>query len=76
MIKVEEIREGLWIFPIALPDNPLKWLNCYVIKGNNSGRNLLIDTGFNLPECQNDLKEGMVALGVCAADSSLGSSQS
>lgn len=64
MIKVEKIREGLWTFPVVLPDNPLKWLNCYVIKGNDGGRNLLIDTGFNRPECLASLKEGMETLGL------------
>lgn len=68
MIKVEKIREGIWTFPIVLPDNPLKWLNCYVIKGENGGRNLLIDTGFNRPECLYDLLEGMDVLGICAED--------
>lgn len=64
MIIPEEIRKGLWTFPIVLPNNPLKWLNCYVIKGENGGRNLLIDTGFNQPECIAALDEGMTALGI------------
>ena len=53
---------GLWTFPIVLPDNPLKWLNCYVIKAGSGGRDLLIDTGFNRPECRSALLEGMAAL--------------
>ena len=64
MMKVEEIRRGLWTFPIVLPDNPLKWLNCYVIKSEKGGRNLLIDTGFNRTECQDALQEGMTCLGL------------
>lgn len=64
MINAEEIREGLWVFPIVLPDNPLKWLNCYVIKGKCGGRNLLIDTGFKRPECQQALAEGFKALDI------------
>lgn len=66
MIKPEEIMRGLWTFPIVLPDNPLKWLNCYVIKGENGGRNLIIDSGFKRPECLEALKEGMDALGIRA----------
>lgn len=65
MVEITKIREGLWTFPIVLPNNPLKWLNCYVVKGDpkvNDGRNLLIDTGFNKEECLNDLLEGMKAL--------------
>lgn len=57
-----ELAEGLWTFPIALPDNPLKWLNCYVIKGVNGGRNLLVDTGFSRPECRAALIQGMDCL--------------
>lgn len=64
MVKPEEIMRGLWTFPIVLPNNPLKWLNCYVIKGENGGRNLLIDTGFDLPECKEALLCGMLMLGL------------
>lgn len=62
MITPEKIREGLWAFPIVLLDNPLKWLNCYLIKGRPGNRNLLVDTGFNCPECRESLLEGMEAL--------------
>ena len=58
----EELGRGLWTFPIVLPENPLKWLNCYVIKGGAGERSLLIDTGFNRPECLADLLAGMEAL--------------
>lgn len=68
MIEAEEIREGLWTFPIVFPDNPLKWLNCYVIKGEKGERNLLIDTGFRQPECRDAPVSGMNALGIHAED--------
>lgn len=55
----EKITENIYTFPIELPQNPLKWLNCYVIKSTGSGRNLLIDTGFNRPECSEALLAGM-----------------
>lgn len=54
-----EIRKNIYSFPIVLPENPLKWLNCYVIKGQGNGRNLLIDTGFHRPECVESLLSGM-----------------
>lgn len=54
--KVPEIYR---IF-IPLPKNPLKSLNCYVIKSKN--RNLLIDTGFNRIECLEALREGIKKL--------------
>lgn len=62
MIQLKEIARGLWTFPIVLPDSPLKWLNCYVIKAENGGRNLLVDTGFYHPDCIAALNEGMAAL--------------
>ncbi len=55
---------GLACFPIPLPDNPLKWLNCYVIQGGSAGRSLLIDSGFRLPACREALFAGMEALGL------------
>lgn len=47
---------------IPLPENPLKTLNSYLIKLEN--RNLLIDTGFNRPECHEALIENLKELNV------------
>lgn len=63
-MSIEKIADNIYTFPIVLPDNPLKWLNCYVIRSD--GRNLLIDTGFNRPECRNALLDGMRQLGLTA----------
>lgn len=59
---VKEVANGIYTFDIILPDNPLKWLNCYVIKGRDGGRNLLIDSGFRMKECLDCLKSGMKEL--------------
>ncbi len=56
-----KILDGLWVFPIALPGS-LAWLNCYVIKGTNGGRSLLIDTGLKEPVCTQTLMEGIKTL--------------
>ena len=45
---------------VDLPDNPLKYLNSYVVKGPT--RHLVIDTGFNRPECQAALCGGLANL--------------
>lgn len=45
---------------IPLPNNPLKNLNCYVVKAEQ--KNLIIDTGFNMIECYNALKNGLELL--------------
>jgi glyoxylase-like metal-dependent hydrolase (beta-lactamase superfamily II) len=59
---IQQYSENLYSFKIDLPKNPLGWLNCYVIKGVDGGRNLLIDSGFNNPDCLRDLKNGMAEL--------------
>ena len=61
---IEQMAENIWSFPVVLPQNPLKWLNCYVIKGLRGERNLLIDTGFRRPECLEALEEGMRVLNI------------
>ncbi|HWP95562.1 MAG TPA: MBL fold metallo-hydrolase [Syntrophomonadaceae bacterium] len=57
---VQEAIKGLYRISVPLPNNPLKSLNSYLIKGQK--RSLLIDTGFNLPECKRALLEGIEAL--------------
>ncbi len=54
---VEEVLPDLYRIEVPLPDNPLKILNSYVIKGDR--RFLIIDTGLNREECLNTM---MVAL--------------
>lgn len=56
---ITHIEGNIYSFQVPLPGNPLKWLNVYVIKGENQGRNLLIDTGFKRQECLDALIAGM-----------------
>jgi glyoxylase-like metal-dependent hydrolase (beta-lactamase superfamily II) len=58
----EEVYEGIYRIEIPLPRSPLKTLNAYCILGGE--RALLIDTGFNRPECHSALMDGLGALGV------------
>lgn len=51
--NVPDIRQ---IF-VALPDSPLKNLNCYVLQ--TPEESLIVDTGFNRPECEQALFEGI-----------------
>lgn len=60
---ITQIRENLYSIPVALPNNPLKWLNAYFVAGNGNGRNLLVDTGFNNPKCLSALTEALEELG-------------
>lgn len=58
---VEEVARGIYRIGVVLPNNPLKELNSYYIRGE--GSSLLIDTGFRCPECQEALEAGLAELG-------------
>ncbi|MGC8630353.1 MAG: MBL fold metallo-hydrolase [Thermoplasmata archaeon] len=47
--NIEEIKPDLFKIQIPLPDNPLRYVNSYLIK--DAKRSLAIDTGLNLKEC-------------------------
>ena len=58
---LKKICEDPNIFQIdvPLPDNPLRNLNCYIIQ--DKGETLILDTGFNRPECEAALLAGLCA---------------
>ncbi len=62
IILPQEILPGLFRIEIPLPGNPLKMLNSYVIVGPE--RALVVDTGFNRPECLAALRQGLQELAV------------
>ena len=49
---VEQVADGIWRIGVELPQNPLRELNSYLIKGKENERDLLIDTGFRREECR------------------------
>jgi glyoxylase-like metal-dependent hydrolase (beta-lactamase superfamily II) len=57
-----EVLPNLFRIKIPLPDNPLKAVNSYVVRGNP--RSLIIDTGLNRIECQEAMMEGLRLIGV------------
>ena len=61
---IQKLHEQPDIFQIQvpLPDNPLKYLNSYVLPGKE--RTLVVDTGFKRPECRNALMSGLKELAV------------
>ena len=61
---IQKLHEQPDIFQIQvpLPDNPLKYLNSYVLPGKE--RTLVVDTGFKRPECRNALMTGLKELAV------------
>ncbi|MBC3888794.1 MBL fold metallo-hydrolase [Acetobacterium paludosum] len=62
MIKKIVEQPEIYSVYIPLPNNPLKNLNCYVMK--TDAGNLVVDTGFNQPECFEALTEGLRELNV------------
>ena len=49
----KEILRNIYRIEVPLPKNPLRVLNSYLIRGEE--RSLLIDTGFQQPECRDAL---------------------
>lgn len=62
MIQQVYSHPDIYRIRVDLPDNPLQYLNAYVIKGPSG--NLVIDTGFNRPECKRALDRGLQELGI------------
>lgn len=58
----EQLAPNLHRIEIPLKGNPLRSLNSYVVTSDQ--RNLLIDTGFNMPECLSALQAGIAELGL------------
>jgi len=59
---VQEVVAGIYRIEVPLPGNPLKYLNSYLIRGRD--KSLLVDGGFNRPECRASLLEGLNEIGV------------
>lgn len=57
----EELYPGIFRIGVLLPGNPLRELNSYFIRGEES--DLLIDTGFRRPACREALEAGLKELG-------------
>lgn len=59
---VEEILPNIFRIIVPLPNGAIKTLNSYVIISED--RNLIIDTGWNRPECAKVLLDGLGNIGV------------
>lgn len=58
----EQVYHNIWRIGVELPGNPLRELNSYLLKGEDSW--LLIDTGFRKEACRTALSEGLSELHV------------
>ena len=54
---IEEIRNHLYRLEVPLPKNPLKATNSFILVSDD--RNLIIDSGFNRPECLEAMQAGL-----------------
>lgn len=59
---IKEVLSNVFRIKVPLPDNVLRRVNSYVVKGPD--RNLVIDTGMLHPECLRVMKEALQALSV------------
>ena len=66
---ITKVYEDIYMIEVILPNNPLKALNSYVIKGEE--KSLIIDTGFNQKECIDALSEGLKELDIDLKDTEL-----
>jgi glyoxylase-like metal-dependent hydrolase (beta-lactamase superfamily II) len=62
----DQIKPNLYRIEVPLPDNPLRSINSYVVKGPD--RTLVIDTGMMRPECEKALRIGLDELDVDLAE--------
>ena len=56
------VARDIYQICVPLPNNALRVLNCYVVM--EQPRPLVIDTGFDMPECYDALTQGLNALGL------------
>ncbi len=66
---IEKILPNIYRIEIPLPNNPLRTLNSYFIRGKE--RNLLIDTGFNLDACWIAMNQALKELDVSMENTDL-----
>ena len=65
-MRTEEVAANIYRIQVTLPNNPLKYLNSYLIKDPEGS--LLIDTGFRMDECRADLLAGLAELNLDPGD--------
>lgn len=58
---ITEVAKDIFQIHVTLPNNPLKELNSYFIRGND--RDLLIDTGFRSEQSRQQLQQALDELG-------------
>ncbi|MBQ5952049.1 MAG: MBL fold metallo-hydrolase [Lachnospiraceae bacterium] len=60
---ITEPAPGIFQIHIPIPHNPLREGNAYFLRGNAAHGDLLVDTGFKMPECREVLEKALTQLG-------------
>ena len=63
---VELVRPGLWSIPVIFPNNPLRYVNVYVIEVPNGI--VLVDAGWPVDEAWKNLNDGLQSIGYSITD--------
>jgi glyoxylase-like metal-dependent hydrolase (beta-lactamase superfamily II) len=63
---VEQVRDGTWVIPVPIPENPLHYVLSYVLEAD--GGLVLVDVGWNDPGSFEALGAGLAELGATFAD--------
>lgn len=64
MYKLEELQKNIYLMGLPLPNNPLKEINIYIIKGGDGEKSMIIDTGFNRQESKDAFEFAFKELGL------------
>lgn len=59
---VEEVASGVWSVPVPVPDNPVRYVLCYLIE-HQSGV-VMVDPGWNHPDSWQALSAGLDRCGI------------
>lgn len=59
---MREVYQNIYLKELPLPNNPLKFLNFYIIKGKN--KSMIVDTGFNREDTKQEILEALEELGL------------
>jgi glyoxylase-like metal-dependent hydrolase (beta-lactamase superfamily II) len=59
---VEEVASGVWSVPVPVPDNPVRYVLCYLIE-HRSGV-VMVDPGWNHPDAWQALTAGLDQCGI------------
>ena len=59
---VEEVTSGVWSVPVPVPDNPVRYVLCYLVE-HQSGV-VMVDPGWNHPDSWSALTAGLERCGI------------